>query len=233
MLYKIAAFILCYNESKIISHTINHYKQFCKDVYILNNGSTDSSVKTAENLGCIVINYEPDGVNELQYLNIKQNCYKQYSDLYDYVIVCDADEFLYHKNIFKYLYDNQNYDLFKCIGYEMVFDNFDYINNNYKDILFGCRSNSHDKSIIFKPTIDIKYSIGCHSVNNLYMNSDIELRHLKYINVDYVVDRYKELRERMSSLNKANNWGFHYNWEKEKILNYYKTLNQNKIKLEW
>ena len=37
----------------------------------------------------------------------------------------------------------------------------------------------------------------------------------------------------MSEVNKINNWGFHYNWEKEKIINYYNNLLNNKIKLEW
>jgi len=233
MLYRIAAFILCYNESKIISQTINHYKQFCKDIYVLNNESTDDSVKIAESLGCIILNYKSEGVNELQYLKIKQNCYKNYSHLYDYVIVCDADEFLHHKNIFQYLHNNKNIDLFKCIGYEMLYENFDFINNNYKDVLFGSRSANLDKCLLFKSSVNIEYTVGCHHTLNQYFDSDIELRHLKYINIDYVADRYKHLSERMSNINKVNNWGFHYNWEKEKILNYYKMLNDNKTKLEW
>ena len=35
--FKIAAFILCHNEKEILPHVIKHYKQFCKDIFILNN----------------------------------------------------------------------------------------------------------------------------------------------------------------------------------------------------
>lgn len=230
---KIAAFILCYNEKEILPHTIKHYKEFCKDIFILNNGSTDNTPDIARHFGCSVIDYKSEGINELQYLEIKQNCYKPYSNLYDYVIVCDADEFLYHKNIIKYLQDNKNVEIFKCTGYEMVYDNFDYSKDSHRNIIFGSRSASHDKSIIFNPNVQIRYSIGCHTVENVTFESKIELRHLKYINIDYVLKRYKEFSIRMSNINKINNWGFHYNWEKQKILNYFQSLVQNKIILEW
>jgi hypothetical protein len=229
----IAVFILCYNEEKIIPHTIKHYNKFCKDIFILNNGSTDNTVEISKKLGCKILNFEPKGIDEKHYLDIKQNCYKPYRNSYDYIIVCDADEFLYHKNISNYIKNNKHIDIFKAIGYEMLFDNFDYMNDNYENIDFGARSPSHDKCLIFKSSVDIEYSIGCHSVYNKNVESLIQLRHLKFINIQFVIDRYKHFSQRMSQVNQDNNWAFHYKWNEKEILNYYNNLTKNKIKLEW
>lgn len=224
-MYKIAAFILCYNEEKILPHTIKHYGRFCEDIFILNNGSTDRSIEIAKNMGCKVINYESNEINELQYINIKQNCYKEYRHVYDYVIVCDADEFLYHKNLFEYIKKYPQVDVFKLDGYEMSHENFDYEEDDYQSIKLACPSSGHNKCALFKPKVDIEYGIGCHSSRNPSFQSSIEMRHLKFINIDFVFERYAHFAQRRSAINKQNGWAYHYAWEKQKILDY-----QNKIK---
>lgn len=223
--YKIAAFILCYNEEKILPHIITHYKQFCEDVFIMNNGSTDQSAIISQNMGAIVIDYDSSEIDELQYIQVKENCYKSHRDKYDYIIVCDADEFVYHPEIHRYIDDNRHVDVFKMSGYEMYYENFDFNNDDYKSVRLGAKSPGHNKSSLFKSNVDIKYGIGCHQSKNLSFESEIELRHLKFINIEYVVERYFHLQTRLSNFNKKNNYAYHYKWKRQEILEY-----ENRIK---
>lgn len=232
---KIAAFILCYNEEKILPHTIKHYKTFCEKIYIINNCSTDNTVKIAKELNCEIINCPPEynEINEINYLNIKQNYYKQYRGLYDYVIVCDADEFLYHPNLFDYLKNNEHIDILKCVGYDMVYDNFNFETDDYKKIVDGVHSPGYSKCAIFKPHVDIVYEAGCHTCYVPHQQTDIQLRHLKYINIEYLAKRYEHYLSRLSAANIHYKWGIQYHQKLEEIKNGYDYLIKNSIKLNW
>jgi glycosyltransferase involved in cell wall biosynthesis len=233
--FKIAAFIMCYNEKEILPHLIRHYKEFCTDIYIINNCSTDETPIIAENLGCNVINMPPEfnELDEIKYLYIKQNCYKNFRHLYDYIVVADADEFLYHKNIFSYLEQNSHINVFKCKGYDMWYDNFDYEKGDYKEIKRGRLSVGYNKCAIFKSNIDILYSPGCHECYVQNHESEFELRHLKHINVDYLAARYAVLAARRSQRNKQAGWGFHVETTREKVEEWSNKLRDESTVLEW
>jgi len=229
---KIGVFIVVYNEENILPHALEHYFKFCDDVYILNNHSTDNSINIANSFGCKNIDWGKDEIDEHSYLEIKNNCYKPFRHLYDYIIVCDCDEFLYHDNIKDYI-EQTKFDIYKSNGFEMIYDNFDYKNNKTTNVCFGSRSNSFDKCLLFKSNIDIQYDVGCHTIRNHFTSSQLQLRHMKYLNIDFVKTRYAELSKRNSESNIRNGWAFHYSWEMSKIEQYYESLKNNLEVLEW
>lgn len=231
--FKIAVFILCHNEKEILPHVIKHYKEFCNDIYILNNESTDETPEIAKNMGCNVINYVSNEINELQYLYIKQNCYKPFRNQYDYIIICDADEFLYHKNLSEYLEKHSDVDVFKCVGYEMLHEDFDYKHGDYKKVKLAYRSPLYDKCLLFKSNIDIIYEVGCHASKNQHFNSEILIKHMKHLNTEYVCNRYQYLQTRLSKINLQNNWGVQYQTHKDKIIELKEQQKNKSINLEW
>lgn len=229
---KIGCFVVCYNEEKILPHFIKYYSQFCDDIYILDNNSTDKSVGLAKQYGCKVISWTNVNINENKYVELKNNAYKEYRHLYDYIIVCDCDEFIYHENLIEYI-STTNYDIYKCVGYEMCCDDFSYQDSDIKTVVIGSRNHSFDKCVLFKSNIDINYNVGAHSCNNITTESLIELRHMKYINLENVKVRYKEMSARLSEINKKNGWGYHYSWSDNQIEDYYfKTKNSSEM-LKW
>jgi glycosyltransferase involved in cell wall biosynthesis len=99
------AFFLCYNEEFILPHLLEYYLKFCDKIFILDNKSTDKSVEIIDSFpNTEVIEWDSNGqVRDDLYLEIKNNIWKQSRGKCDYVIVGDADEFLYHDNMIDFL----------------------------------------------------------------------------------------------------------------------------------
>ena len=82
------AFFVCYNEENILPHLIRYYSTFCEKIIILDNNSTDNSVKIIESFpNTEVIPFESneefhDGIH-IKLKNDKSNA----KIIYDAVII--------------------------------------------------------------------------------------------------------------------------------------------------
>ena len=92
--YSVDVFALCYNEEHILQAFINHYKNnFNANITFWDNESSDNSVNIILANGCTYHSYYSGGkMDEGNLLAIKNQCWKKSKA--DFVIVCDADEFL-------------------------------------------------------------------------------------------------------------------------------------------
>ncbi|NLR68654.1 hypothetical protein HGH92_30405 [Chitinophaga varians] len=214
----IKAFIIVYNESDIIRFTINHYQKFCTEVHILDNYSTDNTREIALGMGCHVQLFGTPGVlDDRCYLDIKNNIWKAHTDA-DYVIVCDADEILYH------IERTPRMPVYKAVGYDMFSEALPA--HSWDEINRGFRSPMYDKMIMFSPRLvrEINYSFGCHTaLPVLYRRmSGVAispmLRHMRYIGkVERLIARYQRFAERLSKYNRDHELGQHYLSDSEKI----------------
>lgn len=219
---KIHAHILAHNEEKILPFTLDHYSSICEKIYIYDNMSDDSSDEIYKKYNKVVV-FKWDSnneINELNYLAIKNNTYKEMSrsDV-DWVIVCDCDEFLYHHNLIEKLkeYKNNGITVPLISGHQMVSKDFPIYDGKLITDKVKTGSYPYDylcKNIIFDPQIDAEFSVGAHffkSNKTIHSSSaELKLLHYKFLGMDYVANIYKKRNERISEFNKQYDWGIHY-----------------------
>jgi len=210
------AFIMCWNEEEIITLTIKHYQKFCDQVTILDNYSTDSTVDIALKMDCDIKQFGREGVlDDKAYLEIKNTCYR--NSPAKFVIVCDADEILWHPDI-KEIMETSNGNIFNTIGWNV----FSYAmpKDDFLELQFGVFDPNYCKKICFKPSIRINYVYGCHVCHpqgRLYAaGTPLTLFHYRNIGGPKRLSKRHELyRERMCENNKRWGLGIHYTYPEE------------------
>lgn len=220
---KIEAHILCYNEEKMVRHTLNHYFTFCDEIIIHDNESNDKTLDIIEKEYPHVKVEQFKSNNQCRedvQTSLRNNCWKDSKA--DWVIVCDMDEFIYQKNMREFLEIIKNYPLPKIEGYNMFSDTF---TSNYnelitKQIKYGVRAFNFDKQIVFNPkkVKEINFTLGSHGCSpELYKNDTITrpsnplyLLHYKYLGEQYLVNKHKEYASRLSTFNMSNLCGCEY-----------------------
>lgn len=229
----IEAFILCWNEERMIANTINHYSKFCDKITIIDNCSTDDTLEIIKHLNTkkgynlSVKQFESENqIRDDKYLYLKNNIWK--NSTADWVIVCDMDEILYHPNIIEQLTTakKNGVGIIQTEGYNMVSNSFpgDYSKPITEQVKTGVRSLNFDKSIIFSPQIikEMWYAPGAHTCNPIYKKNVIKvnhpekfkLLHYKYMGLEYLKQRHQMYATRLSNYNKHNNFGGEYLNEK-------------------
>ena len=218
------AFFLTYNEANILPHLLKYYSTFCEQITIMDNGSTDDTVKIAESFKNVdIIPFESnEEFNDLVHIKLKNNVWKSSIGYADYVILGDADEFLYHENMVDFLIESKEkgVTIFKPEGYHMVADE-DFILNSGDNLLdlvkYGVRTSVLDKPMMFdcNKILNINYGFGCHSANpqgEVVLSNDTSLKmlHYKFLGLENYHYKNKIRSERLSGFNKEHGFGLYY-----------------------
>ena len=233
----IEIFTIIYNEEVILQKFINHYRERFPncEITIYDNMSTDNSRQIAIKNGCKIIDYDSNNqIRDDLYLEIKNNCWKNANT--DWVLICDADEFLDINEEDLIKEDNKKTTIISAEGWNMI-NTEDNPYLELKDIKWGSRAKQYDKYYLFnkKYITEINYTAGCHFANpkgvkkmsdNIY-----KLYHFRALSEDYVVNKNIIFGKRLSKQNLKNNWGFHYLDSEETIRRNYKVY-QDKANLK-
>lgn len=222
----IEAFFLCYNESKMIEHTLNYYSRFCNRITIIDNQSTDNSVDIARNkFPCVIIEELDTGgeYREDMQIDIRNNRWKE-SDA-DFVIMADMDEFIVEVDLIGKLeaMKSQNVAIPKVVGYNMYSEKFpddynilitDQVTTKFKDRNFN-------KNIVFSPRLvkEMNFGPGSHFCNPEYKENlnpqtnhtfKLNLLHFKYLGREYLFEKHHAYGKRMSDVNRKFKFGSVY-----------------------
>lgn len=233
---EILVIAICYNEKILAPHFLKHYEKFCSKLLIYNNHSTDDSIEILKKSSKseIVCFDSSNTLNDQTHIDIKNEVWKKYKHLYDWIICIDFDEFLYHPDLLNFLIQCKNSGItiprptgFTMVGTSIPSDESNLLveySNGFKDGLYS-------KNVIFDPKKieSINYLPGCHGCNPrgsvTYIDDpNLKLLHYRVLSKEYYINRNKMMVNRFSDANKKYGWGFHLKQTDEYFSNHYQSM---------
>ena len=222
-------FLLCYNESVLLPHTIAHYRAYMPNcnIIIYDNMSTDNSVAIAKSLGCHIIEFNSNGrMDDYIHLKIKNTCWHNITN--GWIICADMDEWLCITDDELYNEYLNGTTILKTKGINMVGDSknilLDDINLHSLDKGVYCSMFSK-KCCFFTPKIkSVTYSVGAHTAiftgDIKYSKKNYINKHMNFLGLPYYLNKKKNRNYRATILDfniknfmtNLNNMGNHIFW---------------------
>ena len=158
------------NEEVILPYMLRHYSTFADTIFIVDQQSTDNTREIVSACPKAVLYDYPytNGYNKEEIVEFIVDFYKVYCrGVADWVILVDADEFVYHTDILQVLREAKAGPptVLSCSGYAMISDRLPITSGQiYDELKFGIRSHAFDKPIIIDPAFDFIFGVGKHWV---------------------------------------------------------------------
>jgi glycosyltransferase involved in cell wall biosynthesis len=234
----ISIYILCHNESALISHTIAHYKKYIPscNITIYDNESTDNSVEIAKSLGCEVVSWSSNNIiNDYTYSQIKNTCWK--SVINGWIIMIDMDEWLCVTEEELQMELESGTSVLRVEGINMIGESekedLSDINphaiQKYKDF------HPESKNLCFlKDKIqDMNYELGAHTCNPIgtvqYSSKQYYNKHMDLLGIPFYLNKMKKRFDRSHEM-RSHGLAYHYiDNTNELIQRYVHALESSKI----
>jgi hypothetical protein len=172
--------------------------------------STDNSALIAKSLGCNVIYFKSNGLNDIKQSNIKDTCWKHIKN--GWIICADMDEWLCitHDELYDEYLNGTTILTIKginMVGYSKTLSLKDinlHVLNKGVDYTFESK-----KLCFFTPSIkSVKYSIGAHIAkftgNIKYSNITYINKHMECLGLNYYLNKKKN-RNKRALIKKSDN----------------------------
>ena len=222
---KIWVYALCYNESHFVGNFLTAYKE-AERIVVYDNYSTDNSVDLLQKDHRVEIRYNDSGgeIRDDIYLSIKNNCWKEARGKADWVVIVDFDEIFLRltSEVMDIDLDKpygDGYTIIKPYGFNMIsMDAPLYTDDHpWRWSQKGTYHTPNEKLCCFRPDKikEINYGVGCHTCNprgdvRIYYQPEYKQLHYKAWNYDLYMTKARLYRNRLSSINKSQGWGFQY-----------------------
>jgi hypothetical protein len=222
-------FLLCYNESVLLPHTIKHYKKYLPSciITIYDNESTDNSVEIAKSFGCNVISWSSNNmINDFKYLKIKNNRWKHIQT--GWIIVADMDEFLCVTETELLEEMNKGTTILQIEGKNMIGESntLDLTDIDLQEIKKYIDHPPENKNLCFlrEKIYQMNYNLGAHTCNptgNIKYSSKIYInKHMSILGLNFLINKHVKSFERAGKMQKLG-LAVHYTNNIEKIIQIY------------
>jgi hypothetical protein len=227
---EINIFLLCFNESALLPHTINHYKKYlpsCK-ITIYDNESTDNSVDIAKNLGCSIVSWNSNNIiDDELYIELKNSVWKKCNS--GWIIMADMDEFLCVTEVELMKEKELGTTILQIDGRDMIGESetLDLTDIDLQKINKYIKNNYESKNLCFlrEEIVDMNYSLGAHSCNptgNIVYSSNVYInKHMNVLGLNYLIDKHIKRYKRSEKM-RLKNLCIHYTKDIDKIKEMYK-----------
>ena len=223
----IEIYILCRNEVVMLPYVVRHYSQYGK-IIILENNSTDNTVKLAKKLGCEVWTYYiPDEKSDSVMQKIKNECWKESKA--DWIMMVDADEFIYHPYLLDIL-SMTEHTVFEPEFINMFSEKFPTTKGQiYDEVKYGAPGDMWKaKMNLFSPKHirNMNWRIGGHFAEpegnvKICYDSGIKTLHMKFLSRGHVIKNFKQQAARKNKEELEMGLNGHYLWTKKEINKYF------------
>lgn len=211
-------FILCYNESILLPHTVTHYKKnipSCK-ITIFDNESTDNSAEIAKSLGCNVISWSSNNIiDDFKYKFLKNNCWKAVKE--GWILVLDMDEWLCITE--KELNEEKSMGttILKVQGVEMVGESrtLDLSDIDLYNLNKYVEYDDESKNLCFlrDSIFEMNYGMGAHHSDPRgrvqYSSKTYINRHMSHLGLRFLMDKMEKRYKRSEEM-RARGYAIHY-----------------------
>ena len=228
----INVFLVCYNESALLPHTIKHYRKYLPScvITVIDNHSTDNSVELAKSLGCNHVAWDTgNSTDEFKLRDLKNNCWKHISD--GWIIMADMDEYLCVTEDVLMEEKVRGTSILQVCGLDMLGESqtLDLSDIDLQDIKKYVHNHYENKKLCFlrEKITDMNYECGAHSCNptgvvscssNIYIN-----KHMNFLGLSFTIDKMLQRYARSEDMRKLG-MDVHYTNSKEEATSRYLSL---------
>ena len=219
---KIDVYSNMYNEEAMLPFWLRHYETFADRIFIWDGGSTNGTLDILKKHPKVtILPREQRGHDDHYYVTELYPQYKEHSrGVADWVIVVDADEFIYHPNLKETLFSlkENGVEIVQCQGYSMISNKFPETDGQiYNSLKHGIESQLDTKWTIHSPKVDVRYRKGRHGTpynfrgnyrDSRHRYHGIKLLHYRYIGKDYIAAREERNIEQMRVAFPDHDWSY-------------------------
>jgi glycosyltransferase involved in cell wall biosynthesis len=240
---------ICYNEEQMLPYFLRHYEQIAEKIIVYDNYSTDFSPVLVDAHPKAELRFfeTDDKSHEPSEVAVKNRAAENGRD-YDWVIVCDMDEFLWHRRLYTALtkYKSAGITIPYASYYHMIADEFPETTQQiYDRVRNGFRGIS--KHVLFDPAgVDqMNYGPGCHFAaptgpSIVYgpnaatwdgsqwiggSRDGLKVLHMRLLGLEWLIDRFQLLGERKSEYDKKQEFGKQYFLSTEELTRLFDDIN--------